>query len=64
MAQDARWVTVEPQAEAIMSALFNRAVLPWVSALVVIGYIGLLLGATLYIFQSRDMAGEYLRVNC
>ncbi len=58
MAQDARWVTVEPQAEAMMSALFNRAVPPWVSALVVIGYIGLLLGATLYIFQRRDMAGE------
>lgn len=53
-----RWVLVDPQADARMAALFNRSVPPWVSALVVIGYIGLLLGATLYLFQRRDMAGE------
>ncbi len=38
--------------------LFNRSVPPFVSALVVLGYVVLLPGGSLYVVKRRDMAGE------
>ncbi len=53
-----QWVIPDPEAAAAQTELFNGAVPPVVSALVVLGYIVLMLGASLYLFKRRDMAGE------
>ena len=52
------WVMPGPQAAAEQAELFNRFVPPLVSALIVVGYIVVLLGSSLYLFKRRDMAGE------
>jgi ABC-type transport system involved in multi-copper enzyme maturation permease subunit len=54
----AQWVAQNPEATAYMTALFNRSVPPLASALVVLGYIVVMLGGSLYLFKRRDMAGE------
>ena len=54
----ARWVELNAEDAAYLTFLFDRSVPPFVSALVVVGYIAVLLGASLYLFKRRDMAGE------
>jgi hypothetical protein len=53
-----RWADFNPKEAAYFTFLFDRSVPPFVSALVVLGYIVLLLGGSLYLFKRRDMAGE------
>lgn len=52
-----RWVTPVPSSETLMAILLGHPVSPGLSALVVLIQIGLLLGASLYLFSRRDMAG-------
>jgi ABC-type transport system involved in multi-copper enzyme maturation permease subunit len=52
------WVAPDQEAIASLTALFNGTVSPLISLLVVLGYIAVLLGISLYIFKRRDMAGE------
>lgn len=53
-----QWAMRDAEQTAMQAVLFNRPVPPLVSALVVISYIMLLLGVSMYIFKRRDMAGE------
>ncbi len=53
-----RWVMNDPPAETLMAVLLGRPVPLVVNLLVVLGYLVLLLGASLYLFNRRDMAGE------
>ncbi len=53
-----RWVMADPPAETLMTVLLDRPVPLVVNVLVVLGHIMLLLGASLYLFNRRDMAGE------
>ena len=53
-----QWVAPNPEAIAAQTAQFNGSVSPVISVLVVLGYIVLLLGGSLYLFTRRDMAGE------
>ncbi len=53
-----RWVMADPPAETLMAVLLGRPVPLVVNVLVVLGYIMLLLGTSLYLFNRRDMAGE------
>ena len=55
---EARWVEFNAEEAAQVTFFFNRDVPPFASALVVLGYIALLLGGSLYLFNRRDMAGE------
>ena len=55
---EARWVGFNAEEAAQFTFLFNRDMPPFASALVVLGYIALLLGGSLYLFNRRDMAGE------
>ena len=55
---EARWVEFNTEEAAQFTFLFNRDVPPFASALVVLGYIALLLSGSLYLFDRRDMAGE------
>ncbi len=54
----AHWVFEDPQLLTLMTTTFNGSVSPVVSLLIVLGYIALLFGAGLVIFQRRDLAGE------
>lgn len=54
----AHWAFEDPQLLTGMTTTFNGAVSPSVSLLIVLGYIALLVGASLVIFQRRDLAGE------
>lgn len=54
----AHWVFEDPQLLSSMTETFNGVVSPVVSLLIVLGYIALLFGAGLVIFQRRDLAGE------
>jgi ABC-type transport system involved in multi-copper enzyme maturation permease subunit len=47
-----------PEEAAYFTQLFDRSVSPLASVLVVLGYIALLLGGSLYLFAQRDIAGE------
>ena len=53
-----QWVMADPPAETLMAVLLDRPVPLVVNVLVVLGHIMLLLGASLYLFKRRDMAGE------
>lgn len=53
-----QWVAPNSEAIAAQTAQFNGPVPPMISVLVVLVYIGLLLGGSLYLFKRRDMAGE------
>ena len=53
-----QWVMNDPPAETIMAVLLGRSVPLVVNLLVVLSYILLMLGASLYLFNRRDMAGE------
>jgi ABC-2 type transport system permease protein len=55
---EVRWVGFNAEEAAQFTLLFNRTVPPLTSALVVLGYIALLLGGSLNLFNRRDMAGE------
>lgn len=54
----AHLVFEDPQLLTLMTTTFNGPVSPVVSLLIVLGYIALLVGAGLVIFQRRDLAGE------
>ncbi len=53
-----QWAMRDAEQTAMQAVIFNQPVSPLVSALVVIGYIVLLLGVSMYLFNRRDMAGE------
>ncbi len=52
-----RWVMDAPPAETLMAVLLDRPVPLVVNVVVVLGYIMLLLVASLYLFNRRDMGG-------
>ncbi len=47
-----------PEEAARFTQLFDRSVSPLASVLIVLGYIAVLLGGSLYLFARRDIAGE------
>lgn len=54
----ASWVIKEPAMIEQTTAMFGRTIAPALSLAVVLGYIAVFLGLSLWLFQKRDMAGN------
>ena len=53
-----RWADYSPDVVVHYVSVFGRPIHPFVSVLVVLGYILLLLGGSLHLFNRRDLTGD------
>jgi ABC-2 type transport system permease protein len=54
----AQWIMKQPEMTAQIEGMFGRPISPVVSLAVVLGYIAVLAAAGIWLFKTRDMAGQ------